>query len=85
MQLLAAFLFLLSCFGVDKHNGHIIDIRAGRPGDQQTIACCKPMIGIVSAQYVRNADPLLLQSAGTVSVYIASRSVGRTVCAIRTD
>ena len=66
----------------DQHHGHIVDIRAGRAGDDEPIHRLEGMVGIVVLQHIVHLQLVLRQCRGRAAVHIAARSIGWAVGAI---
>lgn len=67
--------FVLSLIS-DQHHGHIVDIRAGRAGDDEPIHRLEGMVGIVVLQHIVHVQLVLRQCRGRAAVHIAARSIG---------
>ena len=59
--------FILSLIS-DQHHGHIVDIRAGRAGDDQPIHRLEGMVGIVVLQHIVHVQLVLRQCLSLIHI-----------------
>lgn len=63
--------FVLSLIS-DQHHGHIVDIRAGRAGDDQPIHRLEGMVGIVVLQHIVHLQLVLRQCCASAAAVLPS-------------
>ena len=70
---------------IDQQHAQVVNICAGRPGEDQAVRALERVISVVIGQHVGDGNALRIQRGFGCAVYITARRVGRAVCAVRTD